>query len=436
MKILVTGQCTLHWGRMEFGNIGNFYIMEPFFRLLHDSFPGAEISTTFQMSDRFCADEDVTCLPMSLYYEWKDDLLIAERELEIAYEYANTGELIDSTPYIDLVKDMDLVIDFSGDIWGDNADFLGNDRFMVGLVKDRIAQIFAKKTAMIAGSPGPFSEGKNLEFAKEVYRNFDLVTNREFISKGLLEFYGFDTTKTFSLACPAFRFEPGPISSIKDLPVVSDLLYSNRKSIGFLICGWNFVEGPFDKWPRGDREYLIFATAIEEFTKDKDVDVYLMSHSNGFPLPPENFKLIHGRDYPIMKQLQNVIESRGIAKNIFMLDGVYDAWQSKAILGQFDMVVSGRVHAAVGAMSQLVPTVIIDYGHEPKAHKLIGFAQVAGQESNVAQPDEVDDLLKKMAQVWDNLGGVKESLKVKIPLVKEMGKNNFTLLREIFEYNG
>lgn len=433
MKILVTGQCTLHWGRMEFGNIGNFYIMEPFFRLLHESFPQAEVSTTFQMSDRFCKDEDVTCLPMSLYYEWKDDLLIAEKELQIAYRYLSSGDLVESTPYIDLVKGMDLVIDFSGDIWGDNADFLGKDRFMVGLMKNRVAQIFSKKTAMIAGSPGPFSEGKNLEFAKEVFKNFDLVTNREFISKGLLESYGFDTSRTFSLACPAFRFEPGPISSISQLPVVSNILNSTRKSIGFLICGWNFNEGPFDKWPRDDSEYLIFVSAIEEFTKDKDVDMYLMSHSNGFPLPPKKFELIHGRDYPIMKQLQKVLENRGIAKNIFMLDGIYDAWQSKAILGQFDMVVSGRVHAAVGAMSQLVPTVIIDYGHEPKAHKLIGFAQVAGQELNVAQPDQINDLLHKMEHVWDNLDKVKNSLKTNIPRVKEMGRQNFTLLRDLFQ---
>lgn len=30
MKVFVIGQCTLHWGRMEFGNIGNYYIVEPF----------------------------------------------------------------------------------------------------------------------------------------------------------------------------------------------------------------------------------------------------------------------------------------------------------------------------------------------------------------------------------------------------------------------
>lgn len=434
MKILVIGQCTLHWGRMEFGNIGNFYIVEPFFRLLHETFPYSEISTTFQMSDRFCNDERVIRLPMDLYYGWNNDLDIANNELEIAYNYLETNQLKESSPYIDLVKEMDLVIDFSGDIWGDNADFLGEDRFMVGLIKDRVAQIFANKTVMIAGSPGPFSEGKNLDFAKEVFKNFDLVTNREYISKGLLESYGFDTSKTFSLACPAFRFEPAALSQIESLETVTKILDKSRRSIGFLICGWNFTTGPFDKWPRPDNEYFDFAYAIEEFLKDNDVDVFLMSHSNGFPLPPKEFELFHGRDYPIMKQLQRILEVRGKAKNVYMLDGVYDAWQSKAILGQFDMVVSGRVHAAVGAMSQLVPTVIIDYGHEPKAHKLVGFAEVAGQSQYIVQPELADDLLSKMNQVWNNRAKVKASLETKIPEVKEMGRQNFQKIKELFTH--
>jgi colanic acid/amylovoran biosynthesis protein len=417
---------------MEFGNIGNFYIMEPFFRLLYEIFPKSEVSTTFQMSDRFCEDEKIARLPMSLYYDWQDDLKQAQNELSIANEFLNTQKLNNPTPYINLVKDMDLVIDFSGDIWGDNADFLGEDRFMVGLIKDRVAQIFAKKTVMIAGSPGPFSEGKNLDFAKKVFKNFDLVTNREFISKGLLESYGFNTSKTHSLTCPAFRFEPAPLSEIKLLDKVSNIVSNERVTIGFLICGWNFTEGPFDKWPRPDSDYTVFAEAIEEFSKERDVDIYLMSHSNGFPIPPKEFKLIHGRDYPIIKQLQALLKERGKVKNVFALDGVYDAWQSKAILGQFDMVVSGRVHAAVGAMSQLVPTVVIDYGHEPKAHKLKGFAEVAGQLENVAQPDETNDLIKKMNKVWVNRLDVKSSLEKNIPRVKQLGKENFIKLKELF----
>lgn len=432
MNILIIGQCTLQWGRMEFGNIGNFYIMEPFFRLLNEVFPGSEIKTTFQMSQGFCEKENVEVLPMELYYKSDNSLEHAEYELQIALNYQKGKKIFESTPYIDIVKQMDLVIDFSGDIWGDNADFLGEDRFIVGLIKNRVAQIFAKKTVMLAGSPGPFSKGKNLEFAKEVYENFDFVTNRENISKDLLRDYGFDVTKTYSLACPAFRFQPADKKDLIKLNDINPILNNHRRKIGFLICGWNFMEGPFDKWPREDTEYEVFAKSIEDFIMENDVDVYLMSHSNGFPIPPKEFKLIHGRDYPIIKQLQKVIENRGIANNVYALDGIYDAWQSKAILGQFDMVVSGRVHAAVGAMSQNVPTVIIDYGHEPKAHKLKGFAEVAGQGAYLAQPDQDSDLVNKMNIVWENRTEIRINLENKIPEVKALARKNFDLLKTLF----
>ena len=125
MKILVIGQCTLHWGRMEFGNIGNFYIMEPFFRLLHKVFPNSDIQTTFQMSKGFCERENINCVPMELYYAWDNDLDLAKKELVISENYLKSNSLTETTPYIDLVKSMDLVVDFSGDIWGDNADFFG-----------------------------------------------------------------------------------------------------------------------------------------------------------------------------------------------------------------------------------------------------------------------------------------------------------------------
>ena len=85
MKILVTGLCTLHWGRLQFGNIGNYYIIEPLFRELHRVFEGAEIITTFQMTDEFIRKEKVEVVPMDLYYAWKEsDVTTAQREFRLA----------------------------------------------------------------------------------------------------------------------------------------------------------------------------------------------------------------------------------------------------------------------------------------------------------------------------------------------------------------
>lgn len=433
MKILIIGQCTLHWGRMEFGNIGNYYIIEPFVRELKSQFPGCSIKTTMQMSAGFCDREGVEVVPMDLYYSWSgNDLSDANKELNLAKNYASTGNLEETTPYIDEVLNADLVIDFSGDIWGDNADFLGDDRFYVGLCKDRVAQLLGRKTVMLAGSPGPFSENKNLVFAKEVFENFDFVTNRESLSRKILEDQGFNCNNLFDLACPAFLFEPKHIENLDQIFKEEGIQSSKRPIVGFILCGWNFLEGPFDKWPREDEDYTVFAEAVEELDR-LGARVCLMSHSNGFVPGKKPFELIHGRDYPIAKQLQAVLKKRGIAENVIALDGVYDAWTTKAILGKFDMLVSGRIHAAVGAMDQSVPTIIIDYGHEPKAHKLRGFADVAGQLNQVAAPDSKDQLLNKIKMTWLNLEDIQNELRDRIPIVKALAKRNFEKLPRLFE---
>jgi colanic acid/amylovoran biosynthesis protein len=434
MNILIIGQCTLHWGRMEFGNIGNFYIMEPFFRELHRSFPNAVIRTTMQMSDRFRIEEKVEQLPLELYYAWRDnELNLAQQEVELSEKIKSTGTSEETTDYIEAVKWADLVIDFSGDIWGDNANFLGKDRFKVGLMKNTVAQNLGKPTALLAGSPGPFSDTETKALAQKVFSQFDLVTNREPISSKLLDELDFDTSKTVSLACPAFLFEPASTAKMKDLLEGDGLCREQRGRpvVGFIVCGWNFENGPFDLWPRDDSDYEKFAESIELISEKLGCRVCLMSHSNGFDIPPAPFELKHGRDYPISKQLQSVIERRGIAKNVVCLDGVYDAWQTKAIIGSFDMLVSGRVHAAVAGLSQSVPTVIIDYGHEPKAHKLRGFATVAGVTEYVADPSDGKDLDVKIEACWSKRDEIKSFLDEHIPEVCALARENFQRLRDV-----
>lgn len=433
MNILIIGHTSLHWGRMEFGNIGNYYIIEPFIRELHRNFPGAKIKTTLQMSDRFCKDEKIKLVPLEHYYNFSIDnnLELALNELDLVEGYLKDGEFRVNTPYIDEVLNADIVIDFSGDIWGDNANLLGNDRFEVGLYKNRIAQKLGKPTFMLAGSPGPFNNETTKELAKEVFKNFTAVTNREPISSRILKEEGFDVTNTVDLACPAFLFEPAKGQYIEDLISSENIIDHDKPTVGFIVCGWNFLEGPFDKWPREDSEYEVFAKAVEYISNELGARVCLMSHSNGFPLPPAKFELIYGRDYPIIKQLQKVLKDRGLAKDVFSLDGVYDTWTTKAIISNFDMLVSGRVHAAVGGFSQYVPTVVIDYGHEPKAHKLMGFATVAGQEKFLCDPAKELDLINKIKNCWEARDLVKKDLEEKMPIVKEQARENFRLIKRI-----
>jgi len=420
---------------MEFGNIGNYYVIEPLVQQLHAAFPNLILKTTFQMSQDFCDKNGISeTLPMDLYYGWTGyDLETANYERTLTNEYQSTGQLRDRTPYIDAVLWADIIIDYSGDIWGDNANFLGEDRFEVGLIKDRIAMNLNKNVVMLAGSPGPFRSEKNKELAKAVYKDFNLVTNREPLSTDLLKQEGFDISKTHSIPCPSFLFQGSAHHDIQPhlekTPLNKPKGVRRQPIVGFILCGWNFEQGPFDKWPRDDDEYRNFAEAVEFLTNTLGAKVCLMSHSNGFDIPPAPFKLKHGRDYFVIKQLEKILEKRAITSNYFVLDDVYDAWDTKGIIGTFDMLISGRVHGAIAGLSQAIPTVIIDYGHEPKAHKLQGFAKLVDIEGYVANPNNKAQFSNVIQSCWLQRISYQKHLDDRVPAIQSHAKKAFSLLR-------
>ncbi|WP_310993557.1 polysaccharide pyruvyl transferase family protein [Aequorivita marina] len=434
MKIFIFGQSTVHWGRVEFGNIGNYYIVEPAIRMLHRTFPQAKIKTTLQLSKRFCSDENIEVVPMEWYYGFNEqDLPVAQKEYRLALNFNNGKPLPETTPFMDAVLEADLIIDFSGDIWGDNADFLGENRFLVGLYKDRTAQLLGKKTVMMAGSPGPFSPGKNLDFAKEVFKNFDLVTNRESYSRNVLEEYGFNLDKLKDLSCPSFLFEAKKDFNPADIHPLLDGKESDLV-VGLILCGWNFPTQAFDTTKRSDSDYDFLVTPLIKFLdENKKLKLCLMSHSNGFNPGEEPFRLLQGRDYENIKQLEDILIRKGYENRIFALNDVYDPWTTKAIIGNFDMLISGRIHGAVAGLSQGVPTVIIDYGNGPEAHKLKGFAKEAEMLEYVANPNKTEDIYNKITDCILNLKSIKEKLDKQIPIVKEKSKQNFELLKEILK---
>lgn len=421
MRIFVTGQVTVHWGRLEFGNIGNYYITETTFRELHRVFPSAEIVTTFQMTEEFIKREKIQCLPMEIFYSWSDnDLNLGLKELGIASIYKETGKLVDSTPFIEEVLKSDLIIDFSGELWGDHAEPVGKNRFLIGLIKNRVAQLLNKPTVLLAGSQGPFTDDTTKNFAKLVFKNFKLISNRESASAELLENNGFDISKVQNFTDPAFLFEAKPDSEMSDIFAREKIIEKHRKTVGFILCGFNMLEGPYDKWPRKDSEFTQFAKAVEYIVDELGARVVLLSHQNGFELSP-NFKLINGRDYPYAKRLQEVVKKRGKVDTdqVLCIDRPYLPFEIKAIIKQFDMFISGRIHGFVAAVSQNVPTVIINRGHGPISHRNIGFARSVGFEEFLANPHSEVDIISKIQKCWENKDNLRNTLENRIPIVKE-----------------
>lgn len=437
MKILVTGLCTLHWGRLQYGNVGNYYIIEPLFRELHRVFKDAEIMTTFQMTEEFSESEKVQVLPMEWYYSWKEcDLENAREEEALARE---TRGIRDArfTPYMNTVLESALVINVSGDMWGDNAEHVGKDRFEVDLYKMRTAQLLGAKTVLFAGTPGPFYTCKNIEFAKEVYNYFDLVVNREPTSTKNLRKWKFVSDNVKDFACPAFLYKPElSVAEKNEIADIFQQLGQDKKVIGFTIGGFNLPIGPYDMWPREDWQYDVFAETIEYLINKYGVKVVLISHTNGFELPPD-FKLINGRDYPILRQLRDYVIKRGKIQDdedIILLDKPYLPKMTKSIIGRFDMMITGRVHASVAAISQYVPTVFINYEESfIPSTKMYGFADLAGVEELVCEPKDLNRIEETVDYCINNLENIHERLKKNIPIIQDKASAAFDEMKRLCE---
>ncbi|TCL59373.1 colanic acid/amylovoran biosynthesis protein [Kineothrix alysoides] len=436
-KVLVTGLCTLHWGRLQFGNIGNYYIIEPLFLQLHRVFPDAEIVTTFQMTQNFIEQYKITVLPMDLYYSWNGhDVQDAKQEYDLVSQHKEISKEM-LTPYMKCIQESILVINVSGDMWGDNAEHVGHERFLVDLYKMRTAQLLGKKTVLFAGTPGPFTDEMTRNFAKEVYSHFSLIINREPTSTQNMGKWGFESARVKDFACPAFLYYPQLLEEDIDVEDMVAKLRGNGDKIliGFTIGGFNMPVGPYDMWPRHESQYRIFVEIIEEMVIKLNARVVLISHTNGFELPP-NFKLVNGRDYPILKQLQEIIIKRGNVgkEDIICLEGPYLPRVTKTIIGKFDMFVTGRVHASVAAITQYVPTVFITYEKSfIPSTKMYGFADLAGIGEMVCEPGDKDGVMDKVIYCYHNMESLRKRLEKRIPEVQQLAMEAFNEIRKLVD---
>ena len=74
---------------------------------------------------------------------------------------------------------------------------------------------------------------------------------------------------------------------------------------------------------------------------------------------------------------------------------------------------------------------IINYGQEPKAHKLKGFAKLLDYEEYVADPNSPIDLQKKISECWENRLNIRHKLEAIIPEIQKEAKKNFELLKNL-----
>ncbi|MBD3380380.1 MAG: polysaccharide pyruvyl transferase family protein [Candidatus Omnitrophica bacterium] len=436
MKITLIGMTSCKLGGMEFANLGNYTIMEPLMRGLEKEIPESRIFTSIQMSEGFCKRYGIVCLRGKRFWSYAGETAIETLAdifrigfwlvIKVLFR-KDAGSLLKKSQLLSVVKSSDLVIDFSGDIFGDNAR---PSQFLEGCAEILFAKLLAKPVIMLAGSPGPFRSFWRKKLAKHVFNKVDLITNREPVSTDLLLDIGVEKEKIRTTACPAFLFEGKPKETGAEVLREEGVPLDGEKPlVGVILCGWNMPTPPFNKVPRKEEELSSFCRVITHLLGEKGCRVILMSHQNKIR---QDGSMAKGTDHIILEQIYYLLKNKGWGNSLFILNGVYDAALSKAIIGNFNILISGRIHGAISGLSQCVPTSIIDYGHEPKAHKLKGFARLVGIEEYLCDPSEPEDMIEKVNRLMSKSDEVRTYLEKRIPEIKKRSMSNFELVKNFY----
>lgn len=417
-EILVTGMTSLRLKAMESDNLGNFIIIEPMFRSLRARFPDASISTTLQLSEAFADRHGLKILKSKRFYEYTTfnglksliDLLPCLL-WRLLHAFGNdAGSLLSVSDRLKAYDRSDFIIDFSGDLFGDNA--LNKPHFLTGILAPIQAKLLKKKIYFVASSPGPFKKLVTLMMAKFAFRFFDLVSVRDPISLQILTGIGCLGSKYSCHPCFSYGFDPlGALEEDELLTREPALQTGDQPIVGMIITNLNMDAEPPDKWPREDDEYAAFIGLIRHMVTEKQVRVCLFSHRHKLDA---DGNLFPGSDDCLVQRILELLPP-DIAPSVFTVEGHYDAPTMNRIISRFHMLMSGRIHGAVQGIMQYIPTLVIDYGMEPKAHKLRGFAQLAGLLDYVADPGDADDLKQKADLMWERRERISRELQERVP---------------------
>jgi len=428
LQIFITGSCSPSLGNWE-RQLGNAAILIGLSETIHRYLPEATINTKYQLSEEFCQTYGIQSTLVEPVKGFK-----GRRALAAFYNLFSSAawsffhkvfnrdiNFLHSTKLLDAYYKSDLIIDLSGDTYGDNISFKSFAKHSLDLIA---AQLLRKPVISLANSPGPFSGNVKKSIARFVFNHMSLITTREPISADLLRKLGVKTP-IVTTACPAFLLTPAHDCKVKEIMQSEGIDENSKPIVGITLAGYNLYSKQTWDIPESLEDLELYVPTVRFLLDELKAQVVL--HPHVYRNNPWTGQLIQGPDYVILKTLGQMVSQYSNTRNLRLVEGTYLPCEVKGLIGKLDMHITGRLHAGVAALSQAVPTVLLAYGN-----KHSGFAKLLNQDSCVWQPSMgPDGLLNIVKQVWEDRESIVAELHKRVPFVKELAELNVKILKDI-----
>ncbi len=304
--------------------------------------------------------------------------------------------------------DYDIVIDPTMD--GINDRHYGVRIVLRNLMFVYLTQLIVRKPmALVPMSIGPLDNKLVKSFAKHVLNKERVITVRGKVSEEYLKNIGVTLPKIYLAADLAFLLEPADSAIINKIMKLEGVIKGEKPIIGISpsqeMGDWMFSE-------EGDKKrkrecYLKLMAAITDYIIESyNSKVYFVPNSIEDPYYGGTTDSIAG---------QNIINYVKNKEEVKIISSEYRAEEIKGVIGQFDMFISCRMHAAIASTSMHIPTVAIAYG--TKFNDVIGGTM--NQQKCIVNVDDAEfnqvlfKLKSTIAYVWNNRSNIKAELEVR-----------------------
>ncbi|MFM7264394.1 MAG: polysaccharide pyruvyl transferase family protein [Cyanobium sp.] len=145
----------------------------------------------------------------------------------------------------------------------------------------------------------------------------------------------------------------------------------------------------------------------------------------------------YGDDRQLATELHR---ATGFDPRIWVASEDYSASEYKAIIGQCELVIAERMHAAIAGLSSEVPTAMVSYSLKVEGIAALAYADLPlGPDSMVIHANSLEDsaiALKKLTAIWRDKTMVQTCLGGSIPAIKALAARNFDHLDTLINQLG
>jgi polysaccharide pyruvyl transferase WcaK-like protein len=314
----------------------------------------------------------------------------------------------------EIISGSDIIFSIGGDIYTVPQEILNNK---TKIAYSRLVQVGEKiinnnvPIIIYGASIGPFGSNlKNIEYFRKHLEKASLIVCREFKTINYLKSLGLDRSLEF-MPDPAYYVKT---DKAKNVP--------KKRIIAFNISEFSIKEhiNDIDEYI----EQLIYE--LYRIASDKDYTILFVPHV----VPSKNTV---DNDLAFLLKIFSKIPIH--MKNRFdIIDKKLGFIETKKILKQCDVLVASRMHCAINAISENIPTILLSY-----SEKSIGMAEFIYNNTNWVIP--MNDLNERIYNTISNLllnkDGAEKDIRRRLneiyesPLYKQVEEKIADLFREI-----